>query len=79
MASGHETVPHQQAEHMAASTSSANRPETLDNTEPSTHGTNQPRHVWVGNGCFCEESSRQFFESHFSPNYVQHQGRRSRR
>jgi hypothetical protein len=39
MASGHETVPHQQAEHMAASTSSANRPETLDNTEPSTHGT----------------------------------------
>ena len=40
MASGHETVPHQQAEHMAAPTSKCvNDQNSLDNTEPSTHGT----------------------------------------
>jgi hypothetical protein len=44
MASGHETVPHQQAEHMAASTSSANRSETLDNTEPFSNRASLVNH-----------------------------------
>jgi hypothetical protein len=43
MASGHETVPHQKAEHMAAPTSTATSfKKTLANTEPSTHGTKRP-------------------------------------
>ncbi len=38
MASGHETGPHQKAEHMAAPTSTATSfKKTLANTEPSTH------------------------------------------
>src|SRR4029453_10512805 len=47
MASGH-GVPHQQAEHMAA-TDQLHREKTLANREPSTHGTSQPnRRQWKG-------------------------------
>ena len=39
MASGHVKVPHQQAEHMAAPTSTASTSnKSLANREPSTHG-----------------------------------------
>ncbi len=42
MASGHQRVPHQQAEHMAAPTSSASpSKKSLANREPSTHGYKQ--------------------------------------